>query len=348
MTAERERGSIWERSDGRWGWQIQIEGRRKGGTRRTQALAEASLKAARDASEGRRTDDPKLKDWSEEWLRDVVQPPRYSAKTHYAYSFSMKSHVLPILGEKRLSKITRGDTLRLYNEIERKTLANGERIAPKTVALAGSAIRACLECALDYEMIPRNVCAKVGKRGRSSFEGTPLSAEQFRRFADAARGERWEAAFLLTATLGLRKSELLGIKATDFDAPSLRLRVRGTKSEDSDRIAYVPAALGPKLAALEPAKDGRLFPVSDRTLDRDFKRILASAGLPAIRLHDLRHTAATLMLLAGESPQVVSEILGHSSPAITLKVYAHVMDDQKRKASAAMNALLTEEGDCKK
>jgi integrase len=72
-----------------------------------------------------------------------------------------------------------------------------------------------------------------------------------------------------------------------------------------------------------------------------FLPILRQAGLPRIRFHDLRHTAATLLLLQGINPKIVSELLGHSSVAITLDLYSHVLPDMQQQAAAAMDMVLT-------
>ena len=76
------------------------------------------------------------------------------------------------------------------------------------------------------------------------------------------------------------------------------------------------------------------------SLRRWFEPLLARVGLPHIRFHDLRHTAATLLLLQAVDPKVVSEMLGHASIAITLDLYSHVLPDMQRDASAAMERVL--------
>ena len=75
-------------------------------------------------------------------------------------------------------------------------------------------------------------------------------------------------------------------------------------------------------------------------LDRNFKRVLEAAGLPRIRFHDLRHSAATLMLAQGVSPKVLQEVLGHSQIQVTLNIYAHVLREQKKEAAQKVNDFL--------
>ncbi len=85
--------------------------------------------------------------------------------------------------------------------------------------------------------------------------------------------------------------------------------------------------------------DGR--PIDPSELSRHFGRLLERAGLPSIRLHDARHTYATLLLELGEGPKVVQSLLGHSSVAITLDIYSHVSLELERKAVSKLNAVLT-------
>ncbi len=81
-------------------------------------------------------------------------------------------------------------------------------------------------------------------------------------------------------------------------------------------------------------------PLDDSNLRRAFRRTLADAGLPRLRFHDLRHSAATLMLRAGVHPKVVSERLGHATVGITLDTYSHVLPDLQRDAAEALDAVL--------
>lgn len=80
-------------------------------------------------------------------------------------------------------------------------------------------------------------------------------------------------------------------------------------------------------------------------LGRSFRPLLERAGLPKIRFHDLHHTAATLLLLQGIHPKVVSELLGHSTISITLDIYAHVLPDMQQDAATTMQRLLFSDGE---
>ena len=83
-------------------------------------------------------------------------------------------------------------------------------------------------------------------------------------------------------------------------------------------------------------------PLDPRNVHREFKAILKAADLPDIRIHDLRHTAATLLLAQGVDPRTIMEILGHSQVSLTLNTYSHILPSLTREAADKMNAILSD------
>lgn len=192
------------------------------------------------------------------------------------------------------------------------------------------------------------------------------------------KGHRWEALSWLALNLGMRQGELLGLTwdALNLDAGTLRVfqqlqRVRQaaggkafvlqtTKTKAGDRLLQLDLDLvallreHQRVQAEEAPLRGVTWknsfnlvfvtdtgaPIHFSDLVKQFKCALKKAGLPAIRFHDLRHTAATLMLADGVPLVTVSKILGHSSPAITAMIYAHALDDQKADAIASLGRRL--------
>jgi integrase len=196
-----------------------------------------------------------------------------------------------------------------------------------------------------------------------------LTVEQARAFIPAIAGHPYEALFALAMTTGMRPSEYLALAWVDIDFVQGAVRVsrtlewrRGgwqfadTKRARSRRAIKLQSWVidlleqrrqrtAPQTSA-GPAQDlvflaKRGGPIREsRFVWRYFKPLLRSAGLPNIRLYDLRHTAATLSLAAGVSPKVVSEQLGHASVAFTLDVYSHVLPHMQEAAAAKVEALL--------
>jgi integrase len=180
------------------------------------------------------------------------------------------------------------------------------------------------------------------------------TAEQARRFLSESRSSRMHAAYVLALSAGMRMGELFGLRRADLflDAAEPYLTVQRTLEEIDGRPTRLkePKTAGSRRRILLPpfavdalrghlrqqlaagyagaetifTNDAGGFPrQSDER--RRFQRIVAAAGVPSIRFHDLRHSAATLLLAAGEHVKVVSERLGHASIQITMDTYAHVL-----------------------
>jgi integrase len=202
----------------------------------------------------------------------------------------------------------------------------------------------------------------------------PLTPEQVGVLFGAARGDRLEALYVLAVTTGLRQGELLGLKWEDIDLDAGTLQVRRaltttkggpvlaapktkgsrrsvklTKTASGVLRSHLKRQLG-EIDAAGPLwrENGLIFASqAGESLDRRyvtthrFKPLLKRAGLPQIRIHDPRHTCATLLLIKNVNPKVVSEMLGHASIAITLDTYSHVLPDMQDSAARAMEEALS-------
>jgi integrase len=234
-----------------------------------------------------------------------------------------------------------------------------------------------LEQAVKWGALPRNVCKATTPPKPNTKEIHPLDAEQARKILEAACGNRLEALYVLAVTAGLRIGELLGLIWEDIDLDAETLRVRRTKS----RAKTGPTFTAPKngkgrqlrltrravesLKSHKAAQNAERLGIGDLWQDNglvfctmggkpldfqnlratSFKPLLKKAGLPDIRFHDLRHTCATLLLSRGHHPKLVQELLGHSSVAMTLDRYSHVLpgtgDQTAAATAAAMEAALS-------
>ena len=204
-------------------------------------------------------------------------------------------------------------------------------------------------------------------------ETTVLSPALVQRFLAAAEGTRYEALFALAVMTGMRQGELLGLRWRDVDLETGEIQVRHSLQRIAGAFEFVepksvksrrPIVLGAK--AVEALRRHRVRQTEERLkigqpwhdLDlvftnkiglpveitnltqRHFRPTLRKAGNPTIRFHDLRHTAATLMLGAEVNVKVVSEVLGHSQTAFTMDRYQHVSTAMQRRAAEAVEALL--------
>jgi integrase len=227
-----------------------------------------------------------------------------------------------------------------------------------------------LKQALRWELVPRNVCASVEPPRLDKKEITPLTADQVNALLKVAEGDPLRALYWVAVTTGLRQGELLALSWADVDLEGNVLRVRRTLVANRGKLTFSqPKTVKARRAvALKPGvvaelrehrkrqkqvgawkEYGLVFctrkgtPINPSNLvKRSFKPLLKRARLPEIRFHDLRHTAATLMLSGGVHPKIVQEILGHAQISMTLDTYSHVLPGMQQKAVNAITELLVE------
>ena len=362
-------GTIYKRQDGRWVASVTLPGGKRksfyGQTRQEVAQKlTVGLKARLDGVP-LPSEQLKVGRYLQDWLQSTQ--PSIRPSTWRRYEQLLRLYAIPTLGTLPLTRLEPRHVQRLHADC----LAQG--LAPATVRQLHAVLRRALGQATKWGTVARNVVTLVTPPRVKRHEITPLSAAQARTLLEAAQGNRFEALYVLALTTGMRLGELLGLRWQDVDLATgmlqvhhtlLRLRdglqLREPKTARSRRrIALAPSAvdalrhhrsrqaairlqLGPEwedhdlVFANEigkPVEAGNL-------LRRSFWPLLDKAGLPHIRFHDLRHTAATLLLQQGVHPKVVSELLGHSSIGLTLDTYSHVIPDMQQQAVVAMDALL--------
>lgn len=367
-------GSIRRRSDGRWEARISVEdGQRRSLFGKTRAeVAKRLSEALHEIDQGlpQVTTNQTVREYLTGWVETVR--PALAKSSAYKYGSYVRLHILPSLGSVMLAKLTAQHLQRLYAAKLNKGLS------PTTVNLIHKVLHRALKDALRLGLVQRNVSDLVDPPRRATHEMRPLSAEEARRLLDAVRGNRLEALAILALTVGMRQGELMALKWRHVDIPNATLQVQTTAKlvngellveETKTRRSRRRIALSPM--AVEALKKHRLrqneerLKAGQRWQDNDyvfpntigklldprglrrrwFDKMLERAGLPHIRFHDMRHTAATLLLLQGVHPKVVSEMLGHASIAITLDLYSHVLPDMQRDASAAIERLLGGQND---
>lgn len=307
--------------------------------------------------------DPKkirISEFLQHWLEDVVKPSVRSS-TYLCYENSLRKHVIPNIGGLQLATLQPSHVQTLYRQLE----VSG--CSARTRELAHISLRCALGQAVRWNYIPKNICDLVQRPRVASKAMHCLTAEQTAQFLQHARSDRLFALYVLAIATGLRQGELFGLKWSDLESQMESLSVQRTVYEarsvleinepktaagrrrvDLPNIAAI-ALRQHRLKMLEEGNDSEWIfcDVKGGLLRRNnFRRrsfgpILKSSGLPHIRFHDLRHTAATLLLSQGIHPKVVQERLGHARISITLDIYSHVLPTMQREASAKMDLLLT-------
>jgi integrase len=366
-------GSIYQLPDGRYrgavdlGW-INGKRRRKYVTRRTRAEV---AKAVRDltalAESGRLSAErtPTLRQWMDTYLGEVASAKVRSSTLH-RYREEVEHHIGPMLGRHRLDKLSPAHLTAFYRN--RLTV-----LSAGSVRRMHANLRRALNVAVRWKLIPVNPVELVDPPSLPHTEVHPYSLDEARVFLKAVRGVRLEARWVLAIALGLRQGEVLGLRWTDLDLDRALLRVRGqlqrdpdtgelrwveTKTARSRRTLPLPASVlvsmrqhkerqdSERINADEWADPELVFatrhgtPVHPRNDYRSFREIIRQAGLRTVRLHDLRHTAASVLLSLGVPARVVMEILGHSQISVTLNTYAHVAPEVSRDAADRIESAL--------
>lgn len=311
----------------------------------------------------RRRDAPRderivLSDFLELWLEDVIKPTKRAA-THYSYRNIVENHLNP----SKLGSML----LRDLREVQiQHVLIAKSKAPPRIQQLTLIVLRRALEQAVKWGLLASNPAAGIVPPRVHRRELRVLTPAEARRFLKAAESDRLYALYYLAIDTGLRQGELLALQWGDVDLVNGTIAVVRSmdnhtgeigplKTRSSQRRVQIGDAARAVLRAhktllAREEYSGRLVfpntaggPLSPQNVRfRSFIPLQKTAKIhPPIRFHDLRHTAATLMLGAGVHPKIVSERLGHASIAITMDTYQHVSPSMQREAAAAMSALLS-------
>jgi integrase len=302
-----------------------------------------------------------LNEYLDRWIQTAVKP-RVREKTCQDYEGMLRRYIRPTLGERVLAGMRPLDLQTMYQQMSERGLS------ARTVRYAHVVVKSAMQQAVRWRLLLENPAdgVKVPQQPRNEMRG--LTVDQARTLLKAAHGTKYGPVLAVALTTGMRPSEYLGLKWQDIDwgrqtvsiVRSIR-RLNGkwcfsdTKRSRSRRpiklqswIVSLFRDLQTKGSApdLYPEAHDLIFrtssgqPINGDYLAKHFRSILDLAGLPRIRLYDLRHSAATIALAAGVSPKVVSEQLGHSSTAFTLDTYAHVLPHMQDEAAARVEAML--------
>jgi integrase len=316
-----------------------------------------------------------LGQWLERWLEGVVKP----SKTHRTYATHLqqvRSHITPALGRVKLEALRKAHIDRLYNDLLRAK-PEGAGLAPSSVRRVHAVLHAALEEAVRGDLIPRNPATHANKPKVRQKEIEPLDTKQAVALLDAARGDRYEALYVLCLTAGLRQGEALGLKWSDIDLDAGTLRVNrqlqrvrrdGARSgllvfsepKNASRrtVALPPRAvrslrehrkpqLEQKLKASSEWQDNGLVFTNSKgkpleaqnVVNRSFKPLLKRAGLPPIRFHDLRHSCLSLLASRGEPIRDLQAIAGHATASFTLQRYTHHYDSSAKRTAETMGEI---------
>jgi integrase len=361
-------GSIQQRQNGRWRVQVSIQGKRLSFSAKTRSECQQWLKNTQHQMDAGVTfvgAKQTLLEYLDGWLvsiKTVIRPHTWSQ-----YSSGVHFHIAPILGNITLKDL-QADMIQQFYEFKLK-LGAGKR----TVEILHSILHRALEQAVKMGIIGRNPTDATNPPRPSEKEMKFLDESQVSQLLLAAKGDRDEALYFLAIATGLRQSELLGLQWSDLDWQKQTLTVqRQAKREGRNDGYFAPLktrsgrrtlVLGKKmierlrehydrqrleirlgknwknLDLIFPSTTGT--PQNQANLYRHFLGLVERAGLPRIRFHDLRHTAASLMLNHGVPVIIVSRRLGHSKVSITLDIYGHMFPEMQNEAAEMIDDLIS-------
>jgi integrase len=364
-------GTLRQRVDGSWEWRTpsSFPVKKSFSSKRQEDVLKKRDEFLEEFEQGLDLDAKKLTvaQYLDLWLEDAVEGSVWYT-TYKDHERNVRLHLKPAIGRIRLRDLTRMHVQRLLNAKAK------EGYSPRTVRYIHTTLSKALTQAEDWDLVPKNVASRAKLPKQKRVNRKTFSAENVGAFFSAALEDRFAALYVLAVTSGLRPGELLALKWEDVDLEAGALSVRRSVSEDEDgpvireetktsagrRLELLPVAVEAlKKHRLQQNEErlryrglwrdlGLVFPSTTGTImrrnnlhRRSYKPLLKKAGLPDIRLYDLRHTFATLMFENREQLKLVSEMLGHASVKQTADTYTHVSPTMHREAAMRLNEFLS-------
>lgn len=340
-----------------------------------EAMAEVVTKAAR--GQLRPVCRMTLDAYLDQWLERVK--PTLAAAAWTNYRTCLQRYIRPALGAVELSGLTGAILSTHYGRLLDSGGRGGKPLSPTTVRTTHRVLNKALGDAARDDLLIANPALKATPPKRRRYEVQVWTAAQAVTFLQASREDRLFAAWLIALACGLRRGELAGLRWRDVDLDRATLSVATQRTTDTDYNVVIKEPkgtgrrtidLGPgTVAALRAHHDAQrrecaellglvdeeksasrlpenvfvteaLQPYHPQRLTDLFQRAARTAAVPVIRLHDARHSCATLALDAGIHPKVVQQLLGHSSWSTTMDLYSHRVDRLLREASERIESVM--------
>lgn len=296
-----------------------------------------------------------LEQWLDGHVRSTVGP-----RTHELYEYLSRKYIIPILGDICLSNLRPQHIQTLYAD----KLQEG--LSPRTTQLLHVTLHKAFSNAVKTGILVRNPCDGVDQPKVQRHEMKTMTEDGITRFLNATRKTEYYSLFYTYLFTGLRRGECLSLRWGDVDLLGAQLSINRTMQCIGNKITFKPPKtassrrqidLSPSTCTvlrvhreeqnktkefmrLPPASDGDLVfchsdgtPYIPNTITCVWKKLVRRCGLYGVRLHDARHTHATLMLKGGISPKVIQERLGHANFSTTMNLYAHVHPGMQKEAA---------------
>ena len=296
-----------------------------------------------------------------EWLENYSATKQLAKNTYNGYKVNIFNHIVPVIGDIRLDELAPEHLDLLFSELRKKGLSG------TTQKYVYAVLRKALNTAVKRRLIPYNVVYYIDAPVKNMYEPVILNEKQLTEFKNAIDKLelRYSIPLYVLVFLGVRRGEMLGLKWSDFDFDNQTVHIQRSatpckdgyafsncKTVQSRRFLKLPQNLVDKLLIWKSVQsefdnctdfvmcqeNGKI--ICANTLNTHFKKLLKSCGLPDIRIHDIRHSWATLLAKNNVPIKITSSMLGHSDIQTTLNIYTHANIDMQDVAIDILNEKL--------
>ena len=260
--------------------------------------------------------------------------------------------ILPYFGNKRVNDITAADIRQWQNELIKMGYS------PTYLKTINNQLSAIFNYAIRYYDLKSNPCAKAGSMGKSKAEEMDFwTGEEFRKFIDSVMNKRLSyMAFMTLYWTGMRLGELLALNPKDVDLEKRTISITKSyqrlgkkdvitppKTPKSKRVITVPEFLAADIkdymdSLYDLQENDRLFPITKYYLEHEMQRGIKESGVKRIRVHDLRHSHASMLIELGFSPLEIANRLGHEKVETTLNTYVHLYPNKQTKLDERLDS----------
>ena len=294
--------------------------------------------------------DMKFEDFWKIYCADMETRLREHTMRTKKYIVELK--ILPYFGNKRVNDITAADIRQWQNELIKMGYS------PTYLKTINNQLSAIFNYAVRYYDLKSNPCAKAGSMGKSKAEEMDFwTGEEFRKFIDSVMNKRLSyMAFMILYWTGMRLGELLALNPKDVDLEKRTISITKSyqrfgkkdvitppKTSKSKRVITIPEFLAADIkdymdSLYDLQEDERLFPITKYYLEHEMQRGIKESGVKRIRVHDLRHSHASMLIELGFSPLEIANRLGHEKVETTLNTYAHLYPNKQTKLAERLDS----------
>jgi integrase len=343
-----------DKKTGKWLIQYRYtdwQGKRRKSTKRGFATKREAEEWLRNSLITQKADfDMKFEDFWKMYCADMETRLREHTMRTKKYIVELK--ILPYFGNKRVNDITAADIRQWQNELIKMGYS------PTYLKTINNQLSAIFNYAIRYYDLKSNPCAKAGSMGKSKTEEMDFwTVEEFRKFIDSVMNKRLSyMAFMTLYWTGMRLGELLALNPKDVDLEKRTISITKSyqrlgkkdvitppKTPKSKRVITVPEFLAVDIkdymdSLYDLQENDKLFPITKYYLEHEMQRGIKESGVKRIRVHDLRHSHASMLIELGFSPLEIANRLGHEKVETTLNTYAHLYPNKQTKLAERLDS----------